>query len=50
MKRKIKVLYVTAEVSPYAQVGGLGEVGASLPKALQNTKGLEIRRVMPCYK
>ena len=50
MKRKIKVLYATAEAAPYAQVGGLGEVGASLPKALLDTGEVEIRRVMPLYK
>lgn len=47
---KIKVLYVTAETYPYAYVGGLGEVGASLPKALSRSGEVEIHRVLPGYK
>ncbi len=47
---KIKILYVSAEISPYASAGGLGEVGKSFPQALQKSKKIEIRRVMPCYK
>lgn len=50
MERKIKILYVSAEISPYASAGGLGEVGKSLPKALYETGTVEVRRVMPCYK
>lgn len=50
MKRKIKVLYVAAEMAPYATAGGLGEVGKSLPYALNDTDEIEIRRVMPLYK
>lgn len=47
---KIKVLYVSAESYPYAFVGGLGEVGASLPKALSGYDDVEIQRVIPGYK
>ncbi len=50
MKRKIKILYVAAEISPYANAGGLGEVGRSFPKALVETGDFEVRRVMPLYK
>lgn len=50
MKRKIKLLYVSAEISPYANAGGLGEVGRSLPKALMETGNYEVRRVMPLYQ
>ncbi len=50
MKQKIRILYVSAEISPYASAGGLGEVGRSLPKALFETGEIEVRRVMPCYK
>jgi starch synthase len=50
LKRKIKILYVTAEITPYANAGGLGEVGRSFPKALAETDRYEIRRVMPLYK
>lgn len=50
MKRKIRVLYVTAEISPYANAGGLGEVGRSFPKALAATGNYEVRRAMPLYQ
>jgi starch synthase len=50
MKRKIKILYVAAEISPYANAGGLGEVGRSFPKALLEDGDIEIRRVMPLHK
>lgn len=50
MKRKIKILYVIAEISSYASAGGLGEVGRSFPKALVQTKGIKVQRVMPLYK
>jgi starch synthase len=50
MQRKIKILYVTAEIAPYANAGGLGEVGRSFPKALIETGDIEVRRVMPLHK
>ncbi|HHV13383.1 MAG TPA: glycogen synthase [Clostridiales bacterium] len=50
MKRKIKILYVSAEVAPYAQVGGLSEVGRSFPEALMAAGGFEVVRVMPLYQ
>jgi starch synthase len=48
--KKRKILYVTAEISPYASAGGLGEVGKSFPEALHTEGGMEIRRVMPLYR
>jgi starch synthase len=50
VKKKIKILYVSAEISPYASAGGLGEVARSFPKALYESGNVEVRRVMPCYK
>ncbi|MDF2544483.1 MAG: glycogen synthase [Herbinix sp.] len=50
MNHKIKILYVTAEIAPFASAGGLGLIGESLPRALQDTKGIEVCRVMPHYK
>jgi glycogen/starch synthases, ADP-glucose type len=50
MRKKLKILYITAEISPYASAGGLGEVGRSFPNALQKTGTVEVRRVMPLYK
>jgi starch synthase len=48
--KKRKLLYVAAEVSPYANAGGLGEVARSFPKALKESGAYEIRRVMPYHK
>ena len=42
----LKVLLVSAEVSPYSKTGGLGDVAGSLPKALR-AKGVDIRVVLP---
>ncbi len=48
-KGNLKVLIVSAEVSPYAKTGGLGDVAGSLPKALKKI-GVDVRVVMPKYK
>ncbi|MCX7883796.1 MAG: glycogen synthase [Caloramator sp.] len=48
MKRKMRVLFVTAECSPYSTVGGLGQISRSLPEKL--SKSIDIRRVTPLYK
>ena len=50
MKRKLKILYVAAEIAPYANAGGLGEVARSFPGALVETGDFEVIRVMPLYK
>lgn len=48
-EKKLKVLFVSAEVSPYAKTGGLADVAGSLPKAL-SAAGNDVRVVMPRYK
>ena len=48
--KKRKLLYVSAEISPYASAGGLGEVGKSFPKALVNHSAYEVSRVLPCHR
>ena len=42
------VLMVSAEVSPFAKTGGLGDVVGSLPRYLNNL-GLDCRVIMPLY-
>jgi len=46
---KLKILFVSAEVSPFAKTGGLADVAGSLPKALA-LNGNDVRIVMPRYK
>jgi len=47
--KKTKVLFVSSEVDPFAKSGGLADVAASLPKAL-NGLDIDTRVVMPKYK
>ncbi|MEP7358755.1 MAG: glycogen/starch synthase, partial [Anaerolineales bacterium] len=49
MADALKVLYLSAEVVPFAKTGGLGDVGGSLPKALADL-GHDVRVVMPAYR
>jgi len=48
MEKKIKVLMMSAEVSPFVKVGGLADVAGSLPKAIKKLK-CDVRMVMPLY-
>lgn len=45
----MKVLFCSAEVSPFAKTGGLGDVCGALPLVLEK-KGVETSVVMPRYK
>lgn len=49
MDNPLKILFLSAEVSPFAKRGGLGDVGGSLPKALR-AMGHDVRVVMPAYQ
>ena len=44
----MNVLFVSAEVDPFAKVGGLADVVGSLPKALRQ-QGVDARVLMPFY-
>ena len=44
----LKILVVSAEVAPFAKVGGLADVAGALPKALR-AMGHDVRVVMPRY-
>ena len=45
----LKVLFLSSEVAPFAKIGGLGDVGGSLPKSLRKM-GHDVRVVMPAYR
>jgi starch synthase len=46
--RPLKILFLSAEVAPFAKAGGLADVCGSLPKALA-ALGHEVRVVMPAF-
>ena len=49
MSSNLKILLVSAEVAPFAKVGGLADVAGALPKALK-AMGHDVRIAMPGYR
>jgi len=47
-RRSLSVLFLAAEVAPFAKAGGLADVAGSLPKAIR-ALGHDIRVAMPAY-
>ena len=48
-KEDIKVLYVASECQPFIATGGLADVAGSLPKAMAEIGGVDVRVVLPLY-
>jgi len=44
----LKILFATSEIAPWVKTGGLGDVAAALPQALQ-ALGAELRVLVPRY-
>jgi starch synthase len=49
VEQRLRVLFVSAEVTPFARTGGLGDVVGALPPVLA-AHGLDVRIVMPLYE
>lgn len=47
--RQLRLLYVSAEIGPYAITGGLGDVSEALPGEISRL-GVEVIRIMPKYR
>ncbi len=48
-KKRLKILLVASEVTPFAKSGGLADVAGSLPRALR-ALGHDVRIIMPYYR
>src|SRR5258706_14073769 len=48
VSQKLKVLFATSEIAPLIKTGGLADVAAALPVAL-NALGVDIRVLVPGY-
>lgn len=48
MKNRLRILFLSSEVAPFAKTGGLADVSSALPKALFDM-GHDVRVMMPKY-
>ncbi|MFZ5516428.1 MAG: glycogen synthase GlgA [Candidatus Zhuqueibacterota bacterium] len=48
MQKKLKILYISSEIAPFAKTGGLADVAGALPKILKENEH-DIRLFMPKY-
>lgn len=48
MTKKLKILYASSEVEPFAKTGGLADVAGSLPREIKKL-GADIRIILPHY-
>ena len=48
MQRKLKIMYISSEVSPFMKTGGLADVAGAFPKAIKDLNH-DIRIFMPKY-
>jgi starch synthase len=49
MADPLRILFLSAEVAPFAKTGGLGDIGGSLPRAL-HAMGHDVQVMMPAYQ
>ena len=49
MPQRLRILFVSSEVEPFAKTGGLADVSGALPKALVGL-GHDVRLLMPKYR
>ena len=48
-RNAMKLLFVTSEFADFAKAGGLADVSAALPRALE-ARGVDVRILMPAYQ
>lgn len=48
MQNKLKIMYISSEIAPFAKTGGLADVSGALPKILKE-KDHDVRLFMPKY-
>ena len=48
MKNKLRILFVSSEINPFAKTGGLADVSSALPKTIHEMDH-EVRLIMPKY-